>query len=223
MKSVSVVINARTTSTRVPNKLLKPFAGSCLLEIALEKLNRMDFFENRFLAVAEDELKAIGAKYPNVKILPRESAAIKKGVNPLHVTFGHYLNVPSDYIFVFNPCLPCMTVETIKKAYDYFQKTSYNSYTAVIPTGEWIFSSDGTALTNSDPRNVTTNKNQSFLKAIHAFHIHNKKFFESEGVLWTFNKNDPHLIEVPEDQAIDVDTPIEFELAELIYKRDMRK
>jgi CMP-N-acetylneuraminic acid synthetase len=218
MKSISVVINARLGSTRVSQKLVRPFAESSLIEIALSKLDEMDFFEHRYLAVAERDLIELGSKYKNVEILERDAAAVKKGVNPLTVTFEHYLRVPSDYIFVFNPCLPCIRVETIKKAFDYFQETNFNSYTAVIPTGEWIFDSEGNALTNSDPRNATTNKNMTFMKACHAFHIINKNFFSENGVLWTFNLDDPHLIEIPEHEAVDVDTENEFTLAEIIYK-----
>lgn len=217
-KTISVVINARLGSTRVPQKLVRPFSSTNLIEIALSKLNEMHFFEHRFLAVAEDELKLLGKKYSNVEILERDLSAVKKGVNPIEVTFEHYLRVPSDYIFVFNPCLPCLKIDTVRKAFDYFQETNFNSYTAVIPTGDWIFDSQGNALTNSDPLNATTNKNVIFLKGCHAFHIINKNFFSENGVLWTFNLDDPHLIEIPEHEAVDVDTENEFTLAEIIYK-----
>jgi N-acylneuraminate cytidylyltransferase len=220
MKSISVVTNARLGSTRVPQKLIRPFADSSLLEIALSKLDKMDFFDHRFLAVAEKELVELGGKYPNIEILERDGAAVKKGVNPLTITFEHYLRVPSDYIFVFNPCLPCIRIETIRKAFEYFQATDYNSYTAVIPTGDWIFDSEGNALTNSDPRNATTNKDLSFLKGCHAFHIIKKEFFHDQKILWTFTPNDPHLVRIPEEEAVDVDTPAEFDLAEQIYRKN---
>ena len=223
MKSISVVTNARLGSTRVPQKLVRPFADSSLIEIALSKLDKMDFFDHRFLAVAEKELIEIGGKYPSVEILERDVAAVSKGVNPLTLTFEHYLRVPSDYIFVFNPCLPCIRVETIKKAFDYFQATDYNSYTAVIPSGDWIFDAEGNALTNSDPRNATTNKDRSFLKGCHAFHIIKKEFFREQMILWTFTPNDPHLVRIPEDEAVDVDTELEFEISEYLYARIQSK
>jgi CMP-N-acetylneuraminic acid synthetase len=221
LKSISVVINARTASTRVPNKLLRPFGQTSLIEIALEKLDALDFFEKRFLAAHDKPLLELleTGRYPNVELLPRQPDAVKKGVNPLAMTFGHYLNVPSDWIFVFNPCLPFVTIETLKNAWKHFQDTSFNSYTAVVKTGDWIFDSDGHALTNNDPKNATTNKNRSFYKGCHAFHIHSKKFFKDQGILWTFKPNDPSLIEVPEEQAIDVDTMIEFEFAEFAWQR----
>jgi CMP-N-acetylneuraminic acid synthetase len=222
MKSISVVINARAASTRVPQKLIRPFAGRCLLDIALEKLNRLDFFEHRFLAAADEEIIARldPKRHPNVELLERDQSAVKKGVNPVEVTFAHYLRVPSDYVFVMNPCLPMLTESTIRRAFDFFQCSEFNSYTAVVKTGDWIFDQDGLPLTNSDPRNVTTNKNVSFYKGCHAFHIHSKSFFARSGVLWTFGRNDPHLIEISGEEAVDVDTMDEFEVAEVVYKRE---
>ena len=219
MKTISAVINARKGSTRVENKLLRSFANSNLIEIALSKLNDMDFFDKRYLAVAEEEFKNLLPSYPNVSLLLRDKKAVMKGVNPLTITFAHYLDVQSDYIFVFNPCLPFISVETIKKAFDYFQKTNFKSYTAVIKTGDWIFDNSGKPLTNNDPKNATTNKNMTFYKACHAFHIVNKNRFKKEKVLWEFEIDDPHLFEISEKEAIDIDTIQEFNLAELLYKR----
>ena len=158
MKSVSAVINARKGSTRVPNKLLRQFSNSSLIEIALEKLNKMDFFEKKYLAIAEEEFEKLLVKYKNVEILKRNKDAVKRGINPLSVTFAHYLEIKSDYVFVFNPCLPCISIDSIKAAFHYFQKTDFISYTAVVSTGDWIFSNEGKPLTNIDPQNATTNK-----------------------------------------------------------------
>jgi CMP-N-acetylneuraminic acid synthetase len=217
MKNISVVINGRINSTRIPQKLISPFAGTTLIEIALAKLDRMTYFNHRYLAVAEKELITLGKKYKNIEILERNPDSVKKGINPINVTFAHYLQVPSDYVFIFNPCLPCLSIETVKMAFDYFQSTNYNSYTAVVPTGDWIFDPNGVAITNSDPQNATTNKNQNYLKACHAFHIINIDFFRKNSILWTFEKDDPHLINIPVKEAVDVDTPLEFKLAELEY------
>jgi len=151
MKTISVVINARLQSTRVSQKLVRPFAGTTLLDIALDKVNRMDFFEHRYLAVAEDELQAMASGYENIEILHRDTGSVKKGVNPIEVTFAHYLKVPTDYIFVFNPCLPLLRIDTIKKAYDYFQSTDFPTYTSAVPTGDWIFDDQGYVFTPRNP------------------------------------------------------------------------
>ena len=219
MKTISVVTNARLQSSRVHQKMVRPFAEKSLLEIAVKKLNEMDFFEHRYLAVADKELLKFAEPYPNVEILKRNTEAVKQGVNPQHVTFAHYCEVPSDYIFVFNPCLPFVTVDTIKRAFDYFQENDHPSYTSVIKTGDWVFDSEGEPVTNTNPKNLTTNKDLQFYKAAHAFHIVNKKFFATKGYHWEFTANDPHMVEIPDEQCVDVDTEIEFDLAEALYMR----
>jgi CMP-N-acetylneuraminic acid synthetase len=219
MKTISVVINARLQSTRVSKKMIRPFAGKSLLQVALEKLNEMDFFEHRYLAVAEEELMEYAKPFDNVEILQRKVEAVKQGVNPQHVTFAHYCDVPSDYIFVFNPCLPFITVDTIRKAFDYFQENDFSSYTSVVKTGDWVFDSEGIPVTNTNPKNLTTNKDIQFYKAAHAFHIVNKEFFTTKGYHWEFIRNDPHMVKIPEEECVDVDTEIEFALAESLYMR----
>ena len=44
-------------------------------------------------------------------------------------------------------------------------------------------------------------------------------FFKNQKILWNFKKNDPHLIKIPEDEAIDVDTTNEFEFAQIVYSK----
>ena len=77
----------------------------------------------------------------------------------------------------------------------------------------------GNPLTNSNPSNVTTNKNTTFYKACHAFHIINVNRFRTEKLLWQFNINDPHLVEIPSSEAVDVDTLNEFYLAEKLFSK----
>lgn len=222
MKSVSVVINARLGSTRVKNKLMRPFADSCLIEIALRKLDKMDFFENRYLAVAEEPLIKLVDQFENISVLKRKKEAVVPGVNPQSVTFAHYLEVPSDYIFVFNPCLPMISVDTIRNAFNYFQSTSHLSYTSSVEIHDWVFDSEGNALTNKNPSNLTTNQGESYSKAAHAFHIINKEVLRKTGHHWTFAKNDPHLVPIPREETIDVDDLLDFQFAEHYYINSKR-
>lgn len=222
MKSVSVVTNARIQSTRIPQKMIRPFAGTTLLDIALEKLNRMDFFENRFLGVAEEELAARAARYPNVSVLRRKPESVAPGVHSQIKTFAHYLDVPSDFVFVFNPCLPFVSVDTIRKAFDYFQATDHPSYTACVPTRDWIFDAGGNSLTNKDPRFASTMAGAVFYKGAHAFHIINRERFRKKEYHWSYTPNDPHLVEIPKTEHVDIDDPLDFEFAEFLYRRKKR-
>lgn len=216
-KSISVIVNARLESTRLHRKLLRPFAGTTLIDIALEKMNRMDFFENRYLAVAENELAERADQYPNVTLLRRSPEAVKPGFGKPEVIYEHYKRVSSDYIFWLNPCHALLTIETVVRSLKIFQETDYNSYTSVVQTTEWLFDEQGEPVTNRNSDMYSTHHSNRFFKAAHSFHIFNKAFFNKTGKLWTMMRNDPHLIEIPEKENFDSDTPVQFETAQAVY------
>ena len=58
IKDICFIIQARTQSTRVPNKMLKPFANSNLFEIAINKVINSTVIpkDNFYLSVMDDEL-----------------------------------------------------------------------------------------------------------------------------------------------------------------------
>ncbi len=201
--------------------MIRPYCGTDLLEIALDKLNQLDFFSHRFLAVAESELACKVEKYPNIQVLKRKPEAVAPGPHHPMLTFEHYLRIPTEWFFVINPCAAFLTPGTIRRAFDVFQQTNYRSYIAVEQTRDWIFSTAGDALTH---RNATTFQNTSdgdyFLRATHAFYIANRDYFSSHsGQLWTLQREDPYLIPMPTEEAIDVDTDLDFEISEYLYGR----
>ena len=218
-KTIALVINARTKSSRIKKKLIKPFNQSTLLDIALSKVNQMSFIKEKYLAVAEKILIKKAQKYKNIKVLIRSDNSIKKGVNPHEVTFAHYNNIKADFLFVFNPCLPLIKVNTIQKAIRYFKNTNYRSYTAGIKCRDWIFSDQHKSITNKNPNNLTTNKGKEFFKATHAFHIIDLKRFKKNQKHWNFKRNDPHIIFMPEEEYIDIDNHRDFEFGEFLYKK----
>ncbi len=219
MMTISVLINARTKSSRLPRKLVLPFAGTTLIDIALEKLDRMDFFSHRYFAVAEPELreKAVGRR--NIEILDRDADAVQPGYNDHRKVFAHYARVESDYIMWLNPCHPLLSLDTLRRAVDHVLTTRHNSYTSVIPTTDWIFDEQGNAVTNTRPTMLSTAHSQRFFKVAHAFHVIRKEFFLREYQYWTLTRNDPALIEIPEEESYDVNTAMEFEIAEAAYRR----
>lgn len=221
MKPISAIVNARLQSSRAKSKMVRPYAGTTLLDIALEKLNGLEFFAHRFLAVAEDELISKAAKYPNVELLRRKPEAVAPGPHHPMITFEHYTRVPTEYFFVINPCAAMLSRDTIRRAYDVFQQTDYRSYIAVEQTRDWMFSSRGEALTHRNASGYqNTSDGEYFLRATHAFYIANRDYFaDNDGRLWTLSQDDPHLIPMPCEEAVDVDTDLDFEISEYLYRR----
>ena len=219
MASISALINARLKSTRLPKKLLLPFCNSTLIDIALEKLNKMEFFEHRYFAIAEDELEIRADNYQNIEILKRDPKSVNPGYGDHKKIYEHYKLIDSDYIMWINPCHPLLTIKTLKKVCDKFHESNHNSYTSVITSQDWIFNEEGYAITNKSAEMLSSDHSPKFYKVAHAFHIINKDFFLKNNQVWTLNKNDPSLIEIPQEESYDVNTKMEFEIAEAAYKR----
>ena len=219
MPTISVLINARTRSTRLPRKLVKPFAGTTLIDIALKRLDQLEIFEHRYFGVAENELLEKATGLSNIEILKRDESAILPGYNDHKKVFAHYEKVDSDYILWLNPCHPMISIETLNNAYKQVIDSQLNSYTSVIPCTDWIFNENGQALTNTSAQMLSTAHSQTFFKVAHAFHIIRKEFFLQDYQYWTLTHNDPALIEMPENESYDVNTQMEFEIAESVYLR----
>lgn len=221
MKEICAIVNARVGSSRVQQKMVRPYAGTTLIDIALEKLSKCNFFSTRFLAASEKILTEKASLYKNVEILTRSADAVMPGPHHPTITFEHYSRLPTDPFFVINPCCAFLTVETIEKAFEHFQKTSHLSYISAQKNRDWIFSNTGEPLTHKDSHALqNTSDGEYRLKVNHAFYIaHSSRFKNENGRLWSLSKNDPHLIEIDEHEAIDVDTELEFEFSEFCYAK----
>ncbi len=215
----SALINARLQSTRLPRKMLLPFAGTNLVSIALDKLNRLKLIDSRYFAAAEDELLDVARNYENVKILKRSLESIAPGYNGNAIVFQHCLDIKEDYIIWINACSSMLSIGTLGKAIEHVRKTEFNSYTSVIKTTDWIFDEDGEPVTNKMPSMISTAHSKTYYKVTHAFHILRREVFIKNFIPWALTKNDPALIEIPEEETYDVNTLMEFQIAEAAYSR----
>ena len=217
--TIAALINARLLSSRLPNKLILPFAGRTLIDVALEKLAAADFFAVRYLAAAEDELLRRVHDHRNIVPLVRDPKAVQPGYNGNENVFAHCRAITTDYIFWLNPCSPLLSVDTMRSACDYVRQTHFNSYTSVVETHDWIFDDAGLPVTNRQPTMLSTAHSPKFYRVAHAFHIYNTAFFLKSFVPWTFTRHDPELVRIPDEESFDVNTPVEFAVAEQAYTR----
>lgn len=220
MKKISAVINARLNSSRMQSKMIRPFHNTNLLDIALEKLDKLSYFDKRYIAVAEESLIDKASNYKNIEVLKRNIDSVEFGPHHPMKTFEHYLRIPTEYFFVINACAAFLSLDTIKRAYDNFQESNFRSYISAVETRDWVFNSKGEALTHTNPDALqNTSDGDYYLRATHAFYIANRDYFsQNDGKLWNLQVNDPCLIKMPVEESFDVDTELDFKVSELIYK-----
>ncbi len=214
---LAAVIQARTSSQRCKNKMLRSFANTNLISLALEKYSQPTKAFKLYFAAYEPELLEIGRQY-NCTIIQRnpESANGER----IEIVMNYMSEIPEEMVMFINPCHPFMEMETLEKAALYFEKKQMISMTSVVKSHTWYYFMDGRAINFLDPTNLNTKTTEPLYQVAHAFHIFNRKRFLKHHYFWTHQKNDPFFFEISEKEAIDIDTELDFAKAEALYIRE---
>lgn len=213
-KEISVVVNARVGSSRVPRKLIRDFRGTTLLDVCLSRLSKLTGV-TVYVATCEREILDIADKYA-VSILNRDPESVAPGLRDQRITFAHYRDVPTSHIMCLNPCLPFMPVETYQAAISHFLSSPSRTMTSVRAKNNLFFDSEGKIL-NFTGNMVSTQKQKPIYEMAHAFHMFDKEFFMTTGTFWDYSPGHPELYIVEASESLDVDEPWEFKVCEALY------
>ena len=114
INDVCVVIQARLGSTRVPGKMLRPFAGTTLVDILFEKLNSSKIIpsKNIYFSAYEDELKQVALKN-SINIFNRSKQSAFSEGEPLSEIYEWCNKLPYKYVVLISACNPLLKIETI--------------------------------------------------------------------------------------------------------------
>ena len=222
MKKFVCVVNARLKSERVPRKMLAPFAGSCLLEIALKKLLACDFLDQNqlYLGAYDEEIKDIGRKL-GVQIYNRTYESTLEPVT-MDVIYKYLWDIDTEYVLEINPCNPLLNSETINRALHVFFEKEYKSLFSVVKRQNFYFNQDSSLMNRFIGNEkylptLETKLIEPVYEAAHCIYIWKAERVKKEGLRWNLTKNDPFLFEIPPDEAFDIDWPWQFNLAENFY------
>ena len=217
MRDLAIVINARKNSQRCKNKLLRPFADSTVLDIALSKLNEINEFPC-YLASGEPEIDSKLENYENVNHIWRSEDELNSDL-PLSRIYKYHERIDHKWIMFLNPCLVLLKTETIQDAAHQFATSDWKALTAVIKNSNWFYDQDMQPINNKDPKEISTKTSPWIYEVCHAFHIYNREHLLEKDSYWSHTCNeDPYLYEISKMESIDIDTEDEFVIAESIYK-----
>jgi CMP-N-acetylneuraminic acid synthetase len=220
--NIAVIINARIKSTRVPNKLIRPFHDTTLIEIALRKLSKITNVQEKYLAAFDEEIINIynQQELNDVKLLLRTPDSVARGNISHNIAFKHFNEVNSDYIMIFNPCHVFTDVQLYMNAIEYFFSNNLISLTSVLENKNIYFNESFSAINLSLDKQISTQNQKNIYSMAHVFHIFNKNKFIQDGVLWDFKENDPCFMLVDKKSALDIDDELDFLISELLYKHE---
>ena len=216
MKTIAGIIHARKDSTRCPNKHLRPLGNTTLIDIALDKLSKLDLDE-KYLAVYDQELK--DKVIDGVKILHREYESVAPGNAPHNIMYKHLENVKSDYIVNLNPCQPFLEVDKLQQIITLFKYSNFDSMITAKRERNFYWDDDKNPINFKPNDRLSTTTGPWIDVATHSLVIYKKQYMLDNWELFPNIKDNPYpfVIDWSEKELLDVDTEIDFKLVESYY------
>jgi molybdopterin-guanine dinucleotide biosynthesis protein A len=212
--SVGVFSFGRKQSQRCPNKMLRPFAGTTLADIVLDKLSA--FAPNSFFAACEDEFEEKCRRH-GVPYVARDphSASIDE---PITEILSFLRAIPYTHLLIVNGCLPFLRTATIAGFLEDCQRGALAPAFAVTRRRNHFMSLDRRPLNFPiDMKTINTKTVEPVLEFAHALYFFDKAYFFEHGKYWDWHT--VRLVEaVAPHELVDIDTEEDFTFAEAIWK-----
>ena len=220
IKDITVIVQARTNSQRIPNKMLRPFADTNLFELALSKLLKSKTIpqQNIIASVYEDELKQI-ANDLNVNIYNRSYESANND-NSLQKIYEWHDKLPFKYVIKVNGCSPLLKIETIDKFIQQFIEQEEENLFGVIETKDYYWNKEG-KLTTPWPEDQTlmnTKAVEVTYKAAHVLYASRMDLIKDNKFMGDFQKEGGIKLHVMDElECFDIDYEWQFGLGEQLY------
>jgi len=213
-KRITGIIPVRRGSQRVPGKNIKPFAGSTLLDIKIEQLKQLGNLLEEIVVTSDcDIMLEIAEKKHGVRTHKRDSFyASSQATNSQF--FANLASVPeSPYVMYAPVTCPIIYQDTYERMIEDFQY--YDNLVTVAPVKHhmWL---DGKPL-NYEPTSAPNSQDLPEIRRI-TYGVS----LVSRGDLFRYRNvvtPRPTFFEVSELESIDIDTPLDFDVAEFLYER----
>ncbi len=210
---ITAVIPIKRESERVKDKNLRSFANTTLLDIKIKSLLEAKELDEIIVNTNSDEAIEI-AKKNNISYHRREEYYASSKCTGSEF-FEHLGKTTDTDLFVYCPVTsPFVKPETIDSCIRQFKEShSYDSLASVSLVKEFLWL-DGKPI-NYDPTNAPNSQNLPDVKALNfAVSIISKEnLIKNKNII---GKN-PSFFVTDEIESIDIDTPLDFYLAEQMY------
>ena len=220
IKDIAIIVQARLGSQRVPRKMTRPFCETTLVDILLDKLKSLKSLpqSNIYFSAYEDELKEIANNH-GINIYHRSEASAKSEGQPLSEIYEWYDKLPFKYVILVSACNPLLEVETIDSFIDSFIKSDKEGAFAVFPKKTYYWDERGNNLTDWKGSTIMNTKFvDPVYEAAHCLYASRMDIIGDGNWMDTKSPPEPHLVEMQELEAFDIDYEWQFEIAELLYK-----
>jgi len=224
IKDICVVVQARLSSERVPNKMMKPFAGTTLVDIICKKINNSKIIprDNFYFSAYEDEVVDT-VKRNNLQLYYRsKKSAYSEG--PMQEVMEYHDKLDYKYLVAISACCPLLSINIIDSFFEAYLKSSHDGMFSVIKKNTYYWDKAFEMITPwpSGADVLNTKLVEPTYEAAHCLYAGRMDTIK-DGIWMAkppFTKNKPALFEVPEGEVFDIDYQWQFEVAEALYLKN---
>lgn len=221
-KKITAVIPIRSGSQRVKNKNLRPFAGSTLMALKIENLLKVPELDSIVVNTnSEEAIDFVTKKYQSegagkVTFHRREEYYASSQCSGSEF-FKHLGETTDTDIFVYCPCTsPFIKPATISQCINEYFKTSESDCIATVSSVKEFLWQDGKAL-NYDPLNAPNSQDLPDIVCLNfgATVVAKSDLINNRNIIG----KRPRFVQTTDIEAIDIDTPLDFYIAEQMYRK----
>ncbi len=215
---LAALITVRKGSQRIPNKNLKEFCNTSLLEIKINQLKEVKFIDDIIVNSDWDEALEI-AKKLGVNTFKRNNYYASSNINGSDFHRHIAENTPKEYKYIMYcpPTSPLIKIETINKIIETFFNNKYSNDSIVSTTINKTFMWKDNKPLNYNLNNTPKSQDLPNIHILnHAICINTR---ENQIKNKSLVGKKPILFNIDDLEAIDIDYPLQFEIAEFLYKK----
>jgi len=215
---ITAVIPVRKGSQRVKDKNLRPFAGTSLLEVKIKALLQVPEIDSIVVNTnSEAAIEFVEEEYAGTKVTyhRREEYYASSQCSGSEF-FKHLGEVTDTDIFIYAPCTsPFVKPETFSACIKKFLEDNgeHDCVSTVSSVKEFLWL-DGKAM-NYDPLNAPNSQNLPNVVALNfgATVVKREDLIKNHNIIG----KKPDFVITSDIEAVDIDTPLDFYIAEQLY------
>jgi len=223
LDSVAIIVQARLNSQRVPQKMIRPFYGTTLFDLVLEKIKEAlpSKQDNIWTSVYEPELVDI-AKKQGVNIFNRSRASANND-NSLQMIYEWHDKLPENYKYVMlvSGCNPLLEPKTIRDFYNTFNMQEEENLFAVMEKKQYYWNKEGSLVTPWPEGQTIMNTKavEPTYEAAHVLYASRLDLIKQDKFMGDFEApGGIKLFQMPELEAFDIDYEWQFKVAEKLFE-----
>ena len=213
MKNITAVIPVRQGSQRVKNKNFREFSGKSLLEHKIDVIKKLpvnDIIINTDSEYAIELAKSCGVKYHRREPYYASSECTNS-------EYHEYLAKVTDAenILITQVTAPLITVDTFIEAIDIYNNVNCNSLMSIKKIKEYLWYKNEPINYKLDYAPNSQDLPDYFAPTFGVIIVNKEAMLKSKN----FICSKPNFYELSDTEAIDIDTELDFEFAEFLFKK----